>query len=87
MSEDETGSDDAAAPPERCPICETAYESVSTHAEGVAVNLIENDRFRRVCFEPVVDDGTALLRFYHHTHAQAGTTPSSERGTPGGRVP
>ncbi|WP_153553764.1 hypothetical protein [Halomicrobium sp. LC1Hm] len=86
MSSDETAQAGVGEPPERCPICETAYDSVSVHEEGVAVNLIENERFRRVCFEPV-DDGGPQLRFYHHTHEQAGTTPSSERGTPGGRVP
>jgi hypothetical protein len=85
MSDGDTVVEDA---PERCPICETAYDSVSVHEEGVAVNLIENERFRRVCFEPIVgDENSAQLRFYHHTHEQAGTTPSSERGTPGGRVP
>lgn len=86
MSEDGSSGSGATAP-ERCPICETAYESVSTHEEGVAVNLIENERFRRVCFEPLSDDGAALLRFYHHTHEQAGTRPPEEPGSPGGRVP
>jgi len=84
MSDGDAGTEDA---PERCPICETAYDSVSVHAEGVAVNLIENERFRRVCSEPIEGDGGAQVRFYHHTHEQAGTTPSSECGTPGGRVP
>jgi len=86
MTGDETAETSVGEPPERCPICETAYDSASVHEEGVAVNLIENERFRRVCFEPI-DDGGPQLRFYHHTHEQAGTTPSSERGTPGGRVP
>lgn len=85
MDGSETG--DSSDPPERCPICESAYESVSIHEDGVAVNLIENERFRRVCFEPVGTNGESRLRFYHHTHEQAGTTPPSERGTAGGRVP
>ncbi len=75
----------ASDPPDDCPICNSDYASVSVHEEGVAVNLIENERFRRVCFEPVAgDDDRPMIRFYHHTHEQAGT---SERGTPGGRVP
>ena len=86
MSEGESSGSGVPAP-ERCPICETAYESVSTHEEGVAVNLIENERFRRVCFEPLSESEGALLRFYHPPHEQAGTRPSSERGTAGGRVP
>jgi len=81
------GDSESADAPERCPICETAYDSVSVHAEGVAVNLVENERFRRVCFEPIGGDDGAQLRFYHHTHEQAGTSAPDERGTPGGRVP
>lgn len=84
MSGSDAVTEDA---PERCPICETAYDSASVHEEGVAVNLIENERFRRVCFEPVGGDDGARLRFYHHTHEQAGTASPGERGTPGGRVP
>ena len=35
------------------------------------VNLLDNDRYRRVCFEPAADaDGRPLVRFFHHTHAQ-----------------
>lgn len=74
-------------PPERCPICETPYDSVSVHEQGVAVNLVENEQFRRVCFEPIERDDGTRLRFYHHTHEQAGTRPPSEPGSPGGRVP
>lgn len=60
--------------PAVCPVCETAYDSVSVHDAGLMVNLLDNDRYRRVCFEPVAgDDGEALVRFYHHTHEQAGT--------------
>ncbi|MWG33974.1 hypothetical protein [Halomarina oriensis] len=53
--------------PARCPVCETAYDSVSVHDSGLMVNLLDNPRYRRVCFEPV--EGPAV-RFYHHTHEQ-----------------
>lgn len=72
--------------PAECPVCDTAYDSVSVHESGLLVNLLDNDYYRRVCFEPVSEDGTALVRFYHHTHEQAGTTEdphgsaASERG-------
>lgn len=59
--------------PSTCPVCETAYDSVSIHEAGLMVNLLENDRYRRVCFEPVSHEGTAMVRFYHHTHEQAET--------------
>lgn len=55
-------------PPETCPVCETAYDSVSVHGTGLMVNLLENERYRRVCFEPIPG---SRLRFYHHTHQQA----------------
>jgi hypothetical protein len=71
--------------PVRCPVCGADFESVSVHDEGLLVNLLDNERFRRVCFEPVSDeDGTPLVRFFHHTHEQAET---GEPGTVGGRVP
>lgn len=54
--------------PDECPVCESSYESVSAHREGLMVNLLENERYRRVCFEPV--DGPRV-RFYHHRHDQA----------------
>lgn len=54
-------------PPEACPVCETAYDSVSVHESGLMVNLLENERYRRVCCEPV--DGPRV-RFYHHTHEE-----------------
>ncbi len=69
-------------PPATCPVCETAYDSVSVHDSGLMVNLLDNERYQRVCFEPTSDGGgrTPLLRFYHHTHEQAGTTrPSRTR--------
>jgi hypothetical protein len=59
------------APPE-CPVCETPYDSVSVHDEGLLINLLDNERYRRVCVEPV--EGPRI-RFFHHTHEQAGTTP------------
>lgn len=49
-----------------------AYDSLSIHDAGLMVNLLDNERYRRVCFEPGTDaDGTSLIRFYHHTHDQA----------------
>ena len=42
-------------PPDRCPACDAPYESVSRHAEGFVVNLLDNERYRRVCFQPVSD--------------------------------
>lgn len=60
-------------PPPDCPVCETAYDSVSVHEEGLMVNLLENDRYRRVCFEPTTRGGRSVVRFYHHTHEQADT--------------
>ena len=70
------GPEDA---PVECPVCETAYDSVSVHEEGVMVNLLDNDRYRRVCFEPTTRAGRAMLRFYHHTHEQAETGNGSHR--------
>lgn len=36
------------------------------------MNLRANERYARVCFDPVAVDGGARVDFYHHTHAQAG---------------
>jgi hypothetical protein len=58
--------------PDVCPVCDTAYDSVSQHDAGLMVNLLDNDRYRRVCFEPVSHEGVAHVRFYHHTHGQVG---------------
>jgi hypothetical protein len=55
---------------ERCPVCGAAFESVSIHEGGLMVNLLDNERYRRVCFEPVGND-EPRIRFYHHTHEQA----------------
>ncbi len=55
--------------PQRCPVCETDYDSVSVHDAGLMVNLLDNARYRRVCFEPVAGP---RVRFFHHTHEQVG---------------
>jgi hypothetical protein len=55
-------------PPDACPVCEHAYESVSAHDAGIMVNLLDNERYQRVCFEPRPG---GRLWFFHHTHAQA----------------
>ena len=69
---DMDGDVDAGDEPETCPVCDVAYDSVSIHDAGLMVNLLDNERYRRVCFEPVVDtDGRPLVRFFHHTHGQA----------------
>lgn len=56
--------------PDRCPVCEADYDSVSLHDAGLLVNLLDNERYRRVCFEPVSRAGGAMVRFYHHSHEQ-----------------
>ena len=66
-------SDIGASAPERCPVCDAGYESVSVHGTGLMVNLLDNERYRRVCFEPVSEDGPRI-RFYHHTHEQTAFT-------------
>jgi hypothetical protein len=38
------------------------------------VNLLNNERYHRVCLEPDERDGDAVLQFYHHTHRQAAAT-------------
>ncbi|WP_435095059.1 hypothetical protein [Halorubrum sp. N11] len=64
-------------PPETCPACGDPYASVSRHDGGFVVNLLDNERYQRVCFHPVGpgagtdDDGT--FDCFHHTHRQAGT--------------
>ncbi|WP_277541009.1 hypothetical protein [Haloarcula laminariae] len=85
MSGDGSATDaDGPAEPVVCPVCGAGFESVSAHDEGLMVNMRDNDRYQRVCLEPVSDDGTALIRFFHHTHEQAG---SDGPGSPGGRIP
>jgi len=87
--EDTAADEERSDPPEGvgpviCPVCGAGFESVSVHDEGLMVNMRDNDRYQRVCLEPVSDDGTALIRFFHHTHEQAGT---DEPGSAGGRIP
>ena len=67
--------------PDVCPVCEPVYDSVSRHDAGLLVNLLDNERYRRVCFEPVSRDGVAHVRFYHHTHEQVGTAPETPSRT------
>ena len=57
--------------PETCPACGAAYDSASAHADPVMVNLLDNDRYRRVCFDAGAEDGEPRLYFHHHTHGQA----------------
>jgi hypothetical protein len=64
--------------PARCPVCDAEYDSVSEHDAGLLVNLLDNERYRRVCFDPVLVDGEARVRFYHHTHGQTTLTDSGE---------
>jgi hypothetical protein len=57
-------------PPERCPVCGATYDSVSVHEAGLMVNMRDNERYRRVCFDPASREGAPVIEFYHHTHAQ-----------------
>ena len=57
-------------PPERCPVCSATYDSVSVHEAGLMVNMCDNERYRRVCFDPATRGSTPVIEFYHHTHAQ-----------------
>jgi len=62
-------------PPSCCPACGDDYESVSRHDDGFVVNLLDNERYRRVCFHPArTDDGDPALDCFHHTHATATET-------------
>lgn len=67
--------------PESCPICGAAYDSVSVHEAGLMVNLMANERYRRVCFDPVERADGPGVRFYHHTHAQVGDGRGAEGAT------
>jgi hypothetical protein len=71
-------------PPARCPVCDAAYESISRHgeADGLVVNLRYNERYARVCFDPLSAEGTARVDFYHHTHAQTERSPGVPADTP-----
>jgi hypothetical protein len=68
--------------PDACPVCERPYDSVSRHDDGLLVNLLDNDRYRRVCFHPVTVDGASHVDFYHHTHPQCdgGTMEAGRAG-------
>lgn len=57
-------------PPAVCGACGEQYDSVSVHDDGLLVNLHDNERYQRVCFEPAERDGEPVVRFYHHTHEQ-----------------
>ncbi len=61
-----------------CPVCGRAFDSVSVHEGGLMVNLLANERYRRVCLDPGEREETPVIEFYHHTHAQTalGTEPS-----------
>ena len=61
-------------PPATCPACGDPYESVSRHADGFVVNLLDNERYQRVCFDPASDGDGPALDCYHHTHGQAGSS-------------
>jgi hypothetical protein len=71
--------------PPVCPVCDVPYESVSVHRTGLMVGLAENDRYRRVCFDPVSYDGDPGVRFYHHTHEQAAPAGTAPGGDAAGR--
>jgi hypothetical protein len=64
--------------PENCPVCDDGYDSVSEHDAGLMVNLIDNERYRRVCFDPVGVDGEPRVRFFHHTHEQVDAAGRSD---------
>lgn len=64
--------------PATCPVCGDGYDSISEHDAGLMVNLLDNERYRRVCFDPVTVDGDARVRFYHHTHDQAAADPDTD---------
>ena len=70
-----------ADPPAQCPACGAPYESVSRHADGFMVNLIENDRYRRVCFYPAPPDSASAFDCFHHTHEQTNASQHSHEQT------
>lgn len=43
-------------PPPRCSVCGEPYDAVSDHTGGLMIALAENERFDRVCFEPILDE-------------------------------
>ncbi|WP_418284804.1 hypothetical protein [Halorubrum sp. DTA46] len=64
-------------PPSTCPTCGDPYDSVSRHTGGFVVNLLDNERYRRVCFDPTSDGEDAALDCYHHTHKQTARSAGS----------
>lgn len=75
------GGDTDADRPVVCPVCGADFESVSVHDEGVMVNLLDNDRFQRVCFQPVSDDEGPRWSAFSITH-----TNRPEPGSPARRA-
>jgi hypothetical protein len=75
-----------ADPPDACPVCDRPYESVSRHSGGLMVNLLDNERYRRVCFEPVAVDAVPHVDFYHHEHGQTDRDAETAPSTAPGRV-
>jgi hypothetical protein len=68
-------------PPATCPACGDEYESVSRHDDGFLVNLLDNERYRRVCFHPSTVEGAPALDCYHHTHeTSTGSSHSAVTG-------
>jgi hypothetical protein len=66
-----------------CPVCGAAYDSLSVHEAGLMVNLLDNERYRRVCFDPAERDGVPVVEFYHHSHEQvAADAADHDRGVP-----
>ena len=45
------------------------------------VNLLDNERYQRVCFEPESQDGDPCVYFYHHTHEQAAVSEGRDAAT------
>jgi hypothetical protein len=70
-----------ADPPDVCPVCDRPFESVSRHAGGLMVNLLDNERYRRVCFDPVAVDDVPHVDFYHHNHDQTDRADDSGRSS------
>jgi len=61
-----------------CPACDRPYDSVSEHADGLLVNLLDNTRYRRVCFDPVLVGGEG--------RTPSGRTQDDDAGNPEARV-
>jgi hypothetical protein len=54
---------------------------VSAHRDSVMVNLLDNERYQRVCFEPTSQDGDPCVYFYHHTHEQTALSHGNDTVT------